>query len=98
MLEILDHLDKSELPGDYVAMAIRFSGRRIFRQRTYPAGMNHMTVDRFRTSFYGSPLLRVPSVIVPREFNFVLLPEADGFDATIGWIEPLCFDSRLFVS
>jgi RES domain-containing protein len=96
VLEILVHVDKSEVPGDYVAMAIRFSGRRVSRQPTYPAGINHIAVDRFRTSFYGSPVLRVASVIVPRDFNFVLLPEADGFDATIEWIEPLRFDSRLF--
>jgi RES domain-containing protein len=96
VLEILVHVDKSEVPNDYVAMAIRFAGRRVSRQPTYPAGINHMTVDRFRTSFYRTPVLRVASVIVPREFNFVLLPEADGFDATIEWIEPLSFDSRLF--
>jgi hypothetical protein len=60
------------------------------------SGIKNFTIDRFRTSFYGSPVLRVPSVIVPREYNFVLLPEGDGFDATIEWIEPLSFDSRLF--
>ena len=96
VLEILVHVDKSEVPNDYVAMAIRFAGRRISRQLTYPAGINHAAVDQFRASFYGSPALRVASVIVPREFNFVLLPEADGFGATIEWIEPLSFDSRLF--
>jgi hypothetical protein len=38
----------------------------------------------------------VPSVIVPREYNFVLLPEAVGFEAKIEWIESLSFDRRLF--
>jgi RES domain-containing protein len=97
VLEILVHVDKSEVPNDYVVMAIRLAGRRISRPRdTSLAGMNHFTMDRFRSSFYGCPVLRVPSVIVPREYNFVLLPEGDGFDATIEWIEPLNFDRRLF--
>lgn len=97
VLEILVHVDKSEVPNDYVVMAIRFSGRRVSRQRgTYPARMNQLPVDRFQNSFYDRPVLRVASVIVPREYNFVLLPEGDGFDAAIEWIEPLSFDRRLF--
>jgi len=35
-------------------------------------------------------------VIVPREYNFILLPQAVGFAATIEWVEPLSFDRRLF--
>jgi RES domain-containing protein len=97
VLEILVHVDKSEVPNDYVVMAIRFAGRRVSRRMgTRLSGMKNFSVDRFRTSFYGSPVLRVPSVIVPREYNFVLFPEGDGFDATIEWTEPLNFDSRLF--
>jgi RES domain-containing protein len=97
VLEILVHVDKPEVPDDYVVMAIRLAGRRVSRQRgTSLAGMNHFTIDRFRSSFYGCPVLRVPSVIVPREYNFVLFPEGDGLDATIEWIEPLSFDRRLF--
>ncbi|HEV2689205.1 MAG TPA: hypothetical protein VGV35_11645, partial [Bryobacteraceae bacterium] len=59
-------------------------------------GANQFTTALFKSSFYHWPVLRVPSVIVPREYNFVLLPEADGFDATVEWSEPLSFDSRLF--
>jgi hypothetical protein len=94
---MLVHVDKSEVPNDYVVMAIRLSGRRVSRPRgTSLAGVNHFTFDPFRRSFYRCPVLRVPSVIVPREYNFVLLPEGDGFDAAIEWIEPLNFDRRLF--
>lgn len=97
VLEILVHVDKSEVPDEYVVMAIRVSGRRVSRKLdTHSAGIAHFTIDRFRASFYACPVLRVASVIVPREFNFVLLPEGDGFDAMIEWIEPLNFDSRLF--
>jgi hypothetical protein len=58
-------------------------------------GANHFTIARFRASFYRWPLLRVPSIIVPREYNFVLLPEAEGFAAVVEWTEPLNFDRRL---
>jgi hypothetical protein len=34
--------------------------------------------------------------MVPREYNFVLLPEAVGFAATVQRIELLSFDNRLF--
>jgi hypothetical protein len=96
VLEILVHIDKSEVPADYVVMAIRFSGRRVFRRPIANLiGANHFTVSRFKASFYRWPLLRVPSIIVPREYNFVLLPEAKGFAATVEWTEPLSFDRRL---
>ncbi len=32
VLEILVHVDKSEVPNDYVVMAIRLAGRRVSRQ------------------------------------------------------------------
>jgi RES domain-containing protein len=95
VLEILVHVDKSEVPNDCVVMAIRFAGRRVSR-RPNLAGTKHFTIDRFRSTFYDCPVLRVASVIVPREYNYVLLPEGDGFDAMIEWIEPLSFDRRLF--
>jgi hypothetical protein len=41
-------------------------------------------------------VLRVPSVIVPWEHNYIIFPEAAGFDAQIAWIEPFQFDQRLF--
>ncbi len=97
LLEILVHVDKSEVPSDYIVMAIRFAGRSMSRRRsTDLPGIGHLTAIRFRTSAYYRPILRVPSVIVPREYNYVLFREADGFDAIIAWTEPLNFDSRLF--
>jgi RES domain-containing protein len=96
LLEVLVHIDKSEVPVDYVVMAIRFPGRKVLRQSSRLIGANRLPVDRFRTAFYQWPVLRVPSVIVPREYNFVLLPEVHGFAARVEWIEPLNFDRRLF--
>jgi RES domain-containing protein len=97
VLEILVHVDKSEVPNDYVVMAIRYAGRHVSRPRgTTLAGANQFTAAEFKASFYHHPVLRVPSVIVPREYNFVLLPEADEFDATVDWVEPFNLDARLF--
>jgi hypothetical protein len=59
-------------------------------------GASQLDPVRFHAAFYQSPVLRVPSVIVPREHNFVLLPEAVGFEAKIEWVESLSFDRRLF--
>jgi RES domain-containing protein len=96
VLEILVHVDKLEVPTDYVVMAIRFAGQKVNRRRASLIEANKLPADRFKTIFYRWPVLRVPSVIVPREYNFVLLPEAHGFAATVEWIEPLNFDPRLF--
>ncbi len=97
VLEILVHVDKSELPADFVVMAIQFTGTRVSRPRSENlVGVNRLPIDRFKAAFYHCPVLRVPSVIVPREYNFVLLPEADGFSARIARVESLSFDKRLF--
>jgi hypothetical protein len=90
-------MDKSEVPADYVVMAIRFPGRPVYlRPAVNLADANQFTIAQFKDSFYRWPVLRVPSAIVPREYNFVLLPEADGFAATVEWAESLILDSRLF--
>jgi RES domain-containing protein len=97
VLEILVHIDKSEVQADYVVMAIQFPGLRVFRRRSENLiGVNRLPIDRFKAAFYRWPVLRVPSVIVHREYNFVLLPQAVGFSATIEWVVPLSFDRRLF--
>ena len=97
VLEVLVHVDKAEMPSDYVVMAIRFAGRRVRRgRRAELSGLGQLTAGRFRESYFQQPILRVPSVIVPREYNYVLLPDAQGFEAEVAWIEPLDFDRRLF--
>ena len=53
--------------------------------------MGQLTTARFQEYFCYRPILRVPSVIVPRENNYVLFPEADGFDANVDWAKPLNF-------
>jgi RES domain-containing protein len=91
LLEVLVHVDKSEVPRDYFIMAIQFAGRSVYR----PRGADLLGMGQLTAASDHRPILRVPSVIVPREYNYVLFPEADGFDANIAWTEPLNFDSRL---
>jgi RES domain-containing protein len=99
LLEVLVHLDKSEVPEDYIVMAIRFPSQTVSRPRS--ANLSHagqLKPEHFRATFYDRPVLRVPSVIIPREYNYVLLPEADEFRASVEWTEPLDFDRRLLAA
>lgn len=97
LLEVLVHVDKSEVPRDYVVMAIDIAGRSVYRpQGAGIHGIGQLSADEFRSSMWHRPILRVPSVIVPREYNYVLFPAADRFRAEVVSIEPLQFDNRLF--
>jgi RES domain-containing protein len=83
------HLDKQDLPDDSVMVAV-----------DVPASVDIHTTH-WRTAFeqsdrLGYPAVLVPSVIVPREHNLVLYPDAPTFDATVLWTEPFRFDDRLF--
>jgi hypothetical protein len=43
------------------------------------------------------PVLRVSSVVISRETNYILYPEAQGLEVQIVFVEPFAFDTRLFV-
>ena len=52
VLEILVHIDKSEVPADYVVMAIHFPGRRASRQRGEDVvGLNRLPIIDSRPPF-----------------------------------------------
>jgi len=97
------HLEKSEIPDDYVALGIEFGRAQIRplsmeaarRVESLVAGKGS-SVDMFRREFDARPILRVSSAIVPRERNYKLLPAAPSFSARILWAEPFRFDVRLF--
>jgi RES domain-containing protein len=96
VLEVLVHLDRSELPSDYVVIAISFDGRKVGRSSLSAELANQHSIESYRSKFYWSSVHRVSSVLVPRESNYVLLPDAPGFNARVEWIEALLFDKRLF--
>jgi len=90
VLEILVHLDKLDIPEDYVLMAIELGGE---------VPIWHTDVQTaYAESVRGfRPVVGVPSFVVPRERNYVLYPQAANLSAAIIWREPFHFDSRLFV-
>jgi RES domain-containing protein len=102
-LEVLVHLEKSEIPDDYVALGIEV-GRGQVQSLSMEATMRverlasgqGSSVKIFQRNFYRRPVLRVPSVIIPRERNYILLPAAPNFSARVLWVEPFRFDPRLF--
>ena len=89
LVEVLVHVDRSEVPGDYVLMGIRVPNKRFPESSPEAAKqISHLRAE---------PFLRVRSVVVPRELNYVLYPEATNFEAAVEFIEPFEFDTRLFV-
>jgi RES domain-containing protein len=102
-LEVLVHLEKSEIPDDYVAMGIELGDQQVQslsveaakRIEGFASGQG-TSIEVFQREFYTQPVLRVPSVIIPREHNYILLPAAEEFNAGILWVEPFRFDQRLF--
>jgi RES domain-containing protein len=96
VLEVLVHLDRSEVPSDYVVIAIAFDGRKVGYSLLSARLANQHSPESYQSHFYSSAVHRVYSVLVPRESNYVLLPDAPGFTARVEWTEPLRFDERLF--
>jgi RES domain-containing protein len=102
-LEVLVHLDKSEIPGDYVALRIEVGRGQVQslsmeaaqRVEVLSSGQSS-AVESFLREFYARPVLRVPSAIIPREHNYILLPAAANFSARVLWVESFRFDPRLF--
>ena len=97
ILETLVWLDKSEVPADYVVMAIAFDFHSAMpRFLDSNEGLRSWTPGLFRSHFYMHPVMEAQSIIVMRESNYILLPEGEGFNASISWIEDFRFDERLF--
>lgn len=82
-------LGQQLLPGDLPADWRRVTGHLELAQRGD---------DWFRS--HTSPVLSVPSVVVPEERNILLNPEHPDFGAliTIGEARSFTFDRRLFVA
>jgi RES domain-containing protein len=105
-LEILSHTESEELLRYYVAISVSFDSRLVVdvdvsslpkNWKTYPAPRSLRAIGDAWVSSGKSAVLRVPSVLVPSESNFLLNPRHPEYtNLVIG--EPLrfSFDPRLF--
>ena len=105
ILEILVHLQQTEVLSSYVVFEVAFPEKFVEtlgpgslpkNWRTSPAPPVTLAIgdDWIRRS--SSAVLRVPSVVVPSEYNFLINPAHSDFGGiTIGDAKPLDVDSRL---
>ena len=104
-LEILVHIDAAELLEDYLCMSVRFDARLIrtldyaalpanWRNPMAPASTRGMGDGWVAGAF--SVILKVPSIVVPGESNYLINPAHRNFGKLkIGAPEPFEFDPRL---
>jgi RES domain-containing protein len=105
-LEMLAHLDSGDLLRYYVAIPVSIDSRLIVdvdvatlpkNWKSYPAPRSLRAIGDSWAASLKSPALRVPSVLVASESNFLLNPRHPEYTSlVIG--EPLrfSFDPRLF--
>ena len=104
LVEVLVHLPSSILPA-YSAVPIEFDkslvtsvepGLLPANWKDHPSPAETKAIGDRWVADARSPLLRVPSVVVPNEFNYVLNPSHSDFvQVRIGMAIPFPFDSRL---
>lgn len=104
-LEILVHLDSEELLQNYVAIPVTIPERLITQVhlsalpknwRAYPASRATRAIGDAWLTQAASPVLQVPSTIIPSESNFLLNPAHRQFPKIrIGKPVRFHFDPRL---
>lgn len=99
-LEVLVHLDKGQLPRDYVWSKAELTYSPEVLSNAIPSSISACQDAgeawiRERTQL----AIRVPSVIIPEEFNALLNPHHATYESVI-WSEPhpFHFDPRLFAA
>lgn len=104
-LEILVHVDSEELLQLYVAIPVTIP-EHLFTQvrlsalpknwRAYPAPRSTRAIGDAWLAQASSPVLQIPSVVIPFESNFLLNPAHREFSKLrIGKPVPFHFDPRL---
>lgn len=100
-LEMLVHLDGADLLGGYVTIGVQFDDSLVESLAPDRIGPD-LTGNAIRdlgeewVASRRTPVLRVPSVIIPGEFNFLVNPRHPrSADLVIGPPEPFRFDQRL---
>ena len=104
LVEVLVHLPSGILPA-YSAVRVDFDESMVTavgprdlpaNWRDYPPPPDTKVIGDLWVAQGSSLVLRVPSVIVPTEFNYILDPAHPAFaDLTIGEPMPFPFDPRL---
>ncbi len=105
--ELLVHLDAEEAPADQVAIPVDVPAELAVREiaagdlprnwRTTPAPLVLQQLGNNWARALETPLLSVPSAVVPRERNYILNPRhPDASRLMIGTPEPFSFDPRLW--
>lgn len=106
-LELLVHLDRADAPADMVAVELEIPGRTTVEAidpaslprhwRRHPAPSALAKIGAEWAASLRTVALRVPSAIVPREFNCLLNPaHRDIGRITVVAREKVVFDDRLF--
>jgi len=106
VLEVLVHLQKSPGLAGYVVFTVDFPNRCIEQLdesllpenwRHFPAPPQVQAIGDRWIDTASSVILRVPSAIIPQEYNFLINPAHNEFaELVIGGPTPLEVDSRVF--
>jgi len=99
-LEVLVHLDKGQLPRDYVWSKAELPDTQDVLSTAIPASVTECQIAGAAWTREARRLaVRVASVIIPEEFNVLLNPNYPAYPSVI-WSEPrpFHFDPRLFAS
>ena len=102
-LELCVHLDRDVSLKKYRVFPVEFSAEFVKELESLPEGWDHdpispssMEAGDLWAKEGSTPVLKVPSVIVPSEYNYVLNPHHPDFqNIKIGEIRPFAIDKRL---
>jgi len=102
-LEIIVHVDRILLSVPYVVIPVQFDDSQLQKNTELPDAWDSPIIPEL-TRLIGddwvksqsSVLLRVPSIVVAGEWNYLFNPaHSDAGDVRIGSPEPFRFDARL---
>jgi hypothetical protein len=99
-IEVLVHLDKSQLPRDYVWSKTGLAPEPpLLAFKSLSGIVSCQAVGHAWVSAVSQLAVRVPSVIIPEEFNILLNPRHAEYNNLV-WSDPrpFRFDPRLFIA
>jgi RES domain-containing protein len=99
-IEVLVHLDKSQLPRDYVWSRTELPETpELLRFANLNDILSCQAAGHSWVSAVNELAVQVPSIVISEEFNILLNPSHSGYDE-LEWTEPrpFRFDPRLFIA